>query len=309
MARRKEHLGQVVQEAWRVLNGPGDGGPAGLTIDAYAGYLVVSAREAVPERLVSDWCAAAEAVLAPQGIVLKTLRVPVDRSTSALVAGSPPPTPLPVREDDAVLLCELNHGLSTGLFIDGHDLRRQIRPLAAGVEVLNLFAHTCAFSVHAALAGATRVTSIDSAKKALRRGRENMSASGLDPDRHRWFPDDVLDHLARAGRRRDAYGLVILDPPVFGRAGKKSRALDLEALVSGAMSVTAPGGRLVVTVHALDVASEVLKRQVLELADRLGRRARIQAEFGLPEWDHPTRPSAADPADRGDYLKTLILSM
>src|SRR2546429_52057 len=82
---------------------------------------------------------------------------------------------------------------ATGLFLDQRDTRLHVRACSKGVEVLNLFAYTCAFSVHAALGGARRVTSVDSSRAALSRGRENMSASGLDPDAHRWFDDDAIE--------------------------------------------------------------------------------------------------------------------
>lgn len=311
LARRTPHLDRMVQDAWRVLNGAGDGGPSGLTIDRYGSYLVVSAREQLPPELVSIWSKAAAEALEPTGIVLKTLRVPVSAGTSELVFGSPPPTPLSVREEDAVILCDLlAEGLSTGLFLDQHDLRRRARALASGVEVLNLFAHTCAFSVHAALGGATRVTSIDSSKKALRRGRENMEASGLDPNLHRWFPDDVHTHLERAVRRGDRYGLVILDPPVLGRARNKTRTLadELDRLIAQGLAVTADGGRLLLSVHALEVSIRALRTVVANEARALGRRAVVEEELGLPAWDHPTKAEGG-PAegDRGDYLKTLII--
>jgi 23S rRNA (cytosine1962-C5)-methyltransferase len=311
-ARRAPHLDRVVQGAWRVLNGAGDGGPSGLTVDRYGSYLVVSAREQLAPELVSIWCKAAAEELAPTGIVLKTLRVPVSAGTSELVFGSPPPTPLAIREEDAVLLCDLlAEGLSTGLFLDQHDLRRRARTFAAGVEVLNLFAHTCAFSVHAALGGATRVTSIDSSKKALRRGRENMEASGLDPNRHRWFPDDVHTHLERAVRRGDRYGLVILDPPVLGRARNKTRTLaeELDRLIAQGLAVTADGGTLLLSVHALEVSVRALRAVVANEARALGRRAVVREELGLPAWDHPTRAEGDAEGDRGHYLKTLIVGL
>lgn len=304
-ARRAALVGQTL-DAYRLVNGPGDGAPAGLTIDRYADYLVVAAREGVDAELVEAWARAAAALTGARGVVLKRLLRPVKRSTSAPMFGEPPPPELCVREDDATFLCALDDGVSTGLFLDQREARRYVRPYARGAEVLNLFAYTCAFSVHAALAGARRVTSVDAARRALARGRENMRASGLDPDRHRWFPDDVATHLARAGRRGDRYGLVILDPPVFGHAGAKRHVLSqaLEELVAGAVAVVEPGGVLALSVHALEVDHAALEA----LLERTGRPRETLAVLGLPGWDHPT---VAEPsgADRGEYLKTLVVRL
>lgn len=306
--RRLTFLGDRVQDAWRVLNGPGDGAPLGLTLDRYADWLVLAAREHLGAPTIEAWARAAVEALAPRGLILQTLAPRAGGGTSRLFHGEPPPTPLPIREADAVLLVDLEHGLSTGLFLDQHDTRLLVRPLATGRTVLNLFAYTCAFSVHAALGGAARVTSVDVSKKALRWGRDNMMASGLDPDRHRWFPDDVLEHLGRAARRGDQYGLVILDPPVLGRAGGRTFSLEqsLERLLDGCVQVVEPGGVLLVSVHATSIDAARIRAGVDAGLQPRGLRASVLSEHGLPEWDHPAseRPDALD---RGHYLKTLVL--
>lgn len=299
-------------DAWRVANGPGDGAPAGLTVDRYASWLVLSARETVGRETAEAWATQTARVLTNEGVVLKVLgRTPADRAVRVF-AGSPPGGPIAIREEDAVLLCDVDAAGSTGLFLDHRETRLAIRPYASGVEVLNLFAHAGAFSVHAALAGATRVTSVDVSRKGLRRARENMERSGLDPDRHRWFDDDVIAHVARQARRGPRYGLVIADPPVFGHAKGAAFALEreLDGLIAGCVAALLPGGVLVVSTHALALSEARLLASAEAASAALGRPLEIVARLGLPEWDHPVTPEMLEGAvegDRGVYLKTLVL--
>lgn len=309
-ARRRPIAGALGVDAYRVLNGPGDGAPPGLTLDRYARWLVLAARDALPPDVVGTWADAALAVLDGDGLVVKTLCRQVTRSRSAVVAGALPDAPVRVRERDAVLLCDLDDGTSTGLFLDHRETRFAIRAHAQDVEVLNLFAYTGAFSVHAALGGARRVTSVDVGRRALSRGRENMSASGLDPDRHRWFADDVLEHLRRQARRGQAYGLIIADPPVLGRAGRSTFSLErhLGALVHGCLDSLVPGGVLALSTHAVGLGEGGLLGAVQDAAASAHRPLEVLATLGLPAWDHPVGVAPEEGAsDRGDYLKTLVL--
>ncbi|MBI4819864.1 MAG: class I SAM-dependent rRNA methyltransferase [Deltaproteobacteria bacterium] len=286
------------QTGYRVLNGPGDGGPAGLAIDRYGDWLVVLAREEVAEVEVEGFVAASLEALQPKGLVLK--RIPrTGEVSSELRLGDP--RPIVVEEDDARFVCDLGEGLATGLYLDQHESRRRIRRHVLG-EALNLFAYTCSFSVHAALAGASRVTSVDASRRALRRGAENMVESGLEASKHAFVTDDVESYLSRAARKRTSFGLVILDPPAFGRAGNRTMSLerDLERLICASSLVVSPGGVLVVSVHAKRLGLERLRKAL----GGTGRRVEELGEFGLPAWDHPTS-NHDHPDDRGDYLKVL----
>lgn len=285
----------------RWINGPGDGAPAGLALDRYGDDLVVHARETVDPSVVRAYADAADDVLSPRSIVLKSWAAKVADSTSQVLRGPVPPT-VEVQESDAHFLCALDDGVQTGLFLDHRDTRLLVRQHVEGREVLNAFAYTCAFSVHAALAGAARVTSVDVSKRALLRGRENMTLSGLDPNRHRWFDDDVLAHLARGG---PTYDVVVLDPPLYGRTKKRSFALlrDLDELAAGAVRRLRPQGLLVFSTHALDLDEGRLERAVRAAAP--SRAVEVVARMGLPPWDHPVRPGVD--GDRGDYLDTLVL--
>ncbi len=64
----------------------------------------------------------------------------------------------------------LNDGAMTGIFLDQRDMRQAIRDkYSEGKNVLNTFSYTGAFSVAAALGGAMKTTSVDLAKRSLRR--------------------------------------------------------------------------------------------------------------------------------------------
>jgi 23S rRNA (cytosine1962-C5)-methyltransferase len=306
-AHRRDRFRSRVLDAWRVLNGPADGAPAGLVLDRYGGWLVLSAREGIGQETIERWAEAAIGALECDGLVLKILRRPASASESRVFRGTLPSEPLRIREEDATFLCSLNEGVSTGLYLDQRETRLAIRPYAQGVEVLNLFAYTGAFSVHAALGGARRVTSVDVSKKALRWARENMAASGLDPDRHRWFPDDVPKHLARAARREARYGLVIVDPPTFGHGrGVVSLERELDDLVGASVGVVDQGGVLVFAVHAREIDAARALLAVERAASVAKRRVQVLEQLGLPASDHP---ASDDADDRGAYLKTLVLKV
>ena len=293
-------------DAFRCINGLGDGAPAGLVIDRYRNYVVISARPEVASDVVDDWVATCVERWSPTAVVVKTVVRKAGSASSRVVYGRVDDDPLLIREADATFECRLDDGLQTGLFLDHRDTRLLSRQWATGVEVLNLFAYTCAFSVHAALAGAVRVTSVDSSKRALRWGRANMTASGLSPDAHRWFNDDVVTHLRRGPAGQ--YGLVILDPPVMGRALGKTFSLmqQVGTLLSGAVRKLAPSGVLVFSTHARALTTDMLRSEVEATARSAGRRVSWLHELGLPAWDHPIGDEA-NGLDRGDYLKTLVM--
>ncbi len=286
------------------MNGPGDGAPAGVSVDRYGDAAVLNVRAEVAPTVRAAYADAVKAVLEPPTLVEKVWAPRRADSSSRTLYGDAA-APVDVYEEDAIFRCLLDDGIQTGLFLDHRETRRRVRAFCGGAEVLNAFAYTCAFSVHAALAGASRVTSVDASRRALARGRENMTLSGLSPDEHRWFDDDVLDHLARGG---PDYDVIVLDPPLYGRTKKKRFALlrDLDRLAEGAMRRLRPGGRLVFSTHALELDGPRLRRAVERAG--AGRRVRVLESLGLPVWDHPVAPRDVD-GDRGDYLHTLVLGV
>ncbi len=268
----------------------------------------MTVRAHVPAEVTHEWVQAAQSRLNPEGLVLKTLATRATESRSEVLQGTLTIDKIHIQEGGVQLLVALDDGVQTGLFLDHRDTRCLARDYVKGGEVLNLFSYTCAFSVHAAHAGARRVTSVDVSRKALDWGRENMRANGISPDEHRWFGDDVVRHVARGPE--STYQLVILDPPVFGRGQGRAFSLrsDLGALIEGAFRKLVSGGVLIFSTHAQTLSEQDVLNAAHVGASRLGGRVQVIERRGLPVWDHPAVPGqGGDAEDRGNYLKTLVL--
>jgi len=195
------------------------------------------------------------------------IRHPLHSAESApepapLAFGVVPAAPYCVGEEGVRYEISLQAGLGCGLYLDQGENRRRVQALASQRNVLNLFSYTCAFSVAAAVGGASGTTSVDSSKAALDWGRRNFEANGLELGPHRFYKDDVMAVLERLKRRGERFGLVICDPPSFGRAGKRTFSLkkDLGDLMQACLAVVEPGGALLFCVNHSELSGDLLRR-------------------------------------------------
>lgn len=290
-------------DTFRIANDLGDGLP-GVCIDRYGDFAVLS--------LASDEASAHAQTLSEllsefgaRGVYVKQrAKADLRRESHAKLApntpsaGEPVPPELFVREGAARFRVTLDDGLSCGLFLDQRENRTRIAALVGGQRVLNLFSYTCSFSVYAALAGAAQVTSVDLSGPALARGRENFTLNGLDPAAHAFVQTDAIEWLARAGKRGEKFGLVILDPPSFATSGKGKtfRVVDgyAEALAL-VLGVLAPGGRvLAVTNHRK--TSLAAFRKMAHDAARASHREITQLKDLASPLDCPPGPTGPFPA-------------
>ncbi len=208
-----------------------------------------------------------------------------DRAAPALISGEAALPMETVVEESAMRFgLDFAAGYSAGLFIDQRANRAVIRH--SGVRrLLNTFAYTCSFSVAAALAGA-ETTSVDLSKKSIDRGRANFTLNGLDPAKHTFIADDVLDVLPRLARRGEKFDAIILDPPTFSR-GNKGRKWQVENdfadLLSSALEIAAPKAHILLSTNCTRLnrrALEAIARMCLK-TQRLA--ATFHQEIALPD--------------------------
>ena len=265
--QRRQALSESDQttDAWRLVDGEGDGMP-GIFIDSFAGHWLVQTRDTP----FPDWLKSA-VTLGWKSLWWKRLNQQ-EKGSPELVSGELLPH-FSVRENGVSYEIDFTAGYSQGLFLDQRQQRRRlaewcVRFARRGqtARVLNLFAYTCAFSVCAAGAGAA-TESIDLSRAWLEWGKRNFGLNGLDPAGHFFCRGDSFDWLRRLANKGRLYDFIVLDPPTFSRNddGKVWRVeKDYPALVAAALKVLAPEGRLLCCTNHHGLASGVF----LELLDK-----------------------------------------
>jgi 23S rRNA (cytosine1962-C5)-methyltransferase len=287
-------------DAFRWVNGEGDFLP-GVVVDVYGPVAVVR----LDGDAVRAWLDPVVAAIVDEGRPLGIGHV-LERSRGGrgqALHGGPPPSPVEIRENGVRFAVDVIHGQKTGFFLDQRENRRAVRPFAAGVDVVNLFGYTGGFSVHAALAGARRVTTVDVAAPALADARANFALNGLDPERHGFDAEDAFAWLERAHADRRRYGLVITDPPSFAPSEKAlQKALTAyRDLHARALALVDEGGVLAAASCSSHVTLDAFVGTLRDAADKTRRPLRLLELRGQPA-DHPTPPAFAE----GRYLKFVL---
>lgn len=118
--------------------------------------------------------------------------------------------------------------LDTGIFLDHRETRRYVASLAKGKRILNLFAYTCSFSVHAAMAGALFTKSVDMSNTYTEWGKDNFRLNQLPLTHHPIVRADCLTFLDEEITSGEKYDLIIIDPPTISRSKKMTQLFDIQ---------------------------------------------------------------------------------
>ena len=138
--------------------------------------------------------------------------------------------------------------LDTGLFLDHRETRKLVASYARGKRLLNLFAYTCSFSVHAAVAGAAFTKSVDMSNTYTAWGRDNFLLNGISLRDHPIVRADCLKFLDDEIRSPNRYDLIVIDPPTISRSKKMDQMFDVQidyiSLIERAQRLLLPGGTI-----------------------------------------------------------------
>jgi 23S rRNA (cytosine1962-C5)-methyltransferase len=287
--------------AYRCVHGENDGLPA-IVVDRYDSTLVVKLYSAAWFPHLTTIVEALVALAAPERLVLRLSRAVAAGETFRLgdgdtLVGRPPTGPVLFRERGLTMEADVVHGQKTGHYLDQRDNRALVRGIAAGGDVLDVFASTGGFALAAAAGGARSVHLVDQSAPALAAAERNLAHNRrLREVREcavRMTVGDAFDVLAGLDRRFD---VVVVDPPSFAsRQSQVARALRAyAALTRLAVAVLRPGGVLVQASCSSRVKSDQFFETVLAAAP-----LREIRRTGHPV-DHPIT------FEQGAYLKALF---
>lgn len=176
--------------------------------------------------------------------------------------------------------------VDTGLFLD-HRITRARAAAEAGATMLNLFAYTGAFSVHAAAAGKA-TTSVDMSRTYLDWARANFELNDLRGDFVQSDVRELLRDARDAGRQWD---VVVVDPPTFSNSKRMDYTWDVQrdhvALLDDVLAVTSPGGVVWFSTNRRRFKLELEAGADLAITDET--RATIPPDFRDPKVHHAYR--------------------
>ena len=279
---RKAYYQDDLTTAFRLFNQEGDGF-GGLTVDLYGDYAVFSWYNSYVYQIRKLISEAFRQVFPEVLGTYEKIRFKGLDYESAHVYGQEAPDFFTVLENGVLYQVFMNDGLMTGIFLDQHEVRGSlVDGLAMGKSLLNMFSYTAAFSVAAAMGGASQTTSVDLAKRSRELSQAHFQANGISTDDHRFIIMDVFEYFKYAKRKGLTYDVIVLDPPSFARNKKQtfSVAKDYHKLISQSLEILNPGGIIVASTNAANVSRQKFTEQI----DKgfAGRSYQILNKYGLP---------------------------
>ena len=289
--------------AYRLINGEGDGLP-GILVDRYADVLVLQCLTAGADRLKPWLLDALLAELAPRAIVERSegsVRQAEGLGASASTLHGTAPAEVVVRENGLEFAVVPGGGQKTGHFCDQRLNRALVRDLAAGRRVLDAFAYSGGFAVHAAAGGAARVVAVDSSARALTAAAHNSALNRIGDGRVELVVRDVPRFLRECD---EIFDLLVLDPPALVKQ-RKDLARGTRAykdLQLRAFRRAAPGALLITFTCSQHVDGTLFQRIVAGAASDARREVQVLRRLG-PGADHPVALGHPE----ADYLHGLLL--
>jgi 23S rRNA (cytosine1962-C5)-methyltransferase len=303
------HVGSgkaVYGPGYRAVNGENDGLPA-LIVDCYNDVAVIKLYSEIwyphLQAIVDGVLAATTA----STVVLRLARNLKELETFGLddgdvIVGEIPDGPVLFSEGDLTFEADVQRGQKTGHFLDQRANRLAIGKMAGGRRVLDVFASTGGFTVHAAAGGALSVHAVDLSEPTLAVARRNLAHNATVPGvagaKISFDVKDAFDAMGELGRSGKKFDLVIVDPPSFAqKAADTGRARAAYAkLTKLAIGLVEDGGVLMQASCSSRVSTTDFFDTVTESAEEHGALLTQLKRTGH-DVDHPVT------FEEGEYLK------
>lgn len=306
--------------AYRLVNGEGDS-LSGLMIDVFNDIVTIQSSAVWVEKNEDLIRSAVAMKLGVSGdrilwkradTRLKQDGFTADPGTTPNPADSTVEESIVVKENGCLFSISPQNDQKTGFYCDQRMNRLMIRNLAKGKTVLDTYSYTGGFSFNALMGGATSVTAVDSAGKALEALRYNLQLN-IDqgvlpadaPSKLHTIEGDCPTVLGQLVEQQKTFDMVICDPPKLApRRTQLDKALSKYTQVNAlAMKAIHSSGGLLLSCScsaAMTQSGEFVK--MLQNAAKLAkRRLTILSETGAAP-DHTVVAGYPE----GKYLTAVL---
>ncbi len=290
------------RDAYRLIFSESDLLP-GLIVDRYGPFLAVQSHTAGMDLLLNEIVEILGETMCPEGIYLRNdspVRELEGMVLEKRLASGSVPDRVTITSRGLRFLVDIQEGQKTGFFLDQEANRDLMgKYVFSGANVLDLFSYTGAWGIHAAAAGASEVTAVDSSRGALNLAESNAEINDL-ASRFHAVREPAVDFLKKSHKTWD---VVVADPPSFIKSRAKVKEgrkgyIDLNRRALGKLS---PSGILVTCSCSHHLSPEDFE-EILRIASyQSGKRTRILEVRGQGP-DHPVLLSM--PETR--YLKVIV---
>lgn len=300
IARRAPLRNQA--NAYRLVHGEGDGLPS-LVCDRYDRWLVVQIMSAGLEPSRGAIVDALQSIAKPAGILARndvSLREKEGLPRTVELLAGDVPREIEVEEHGVKYLAAPWDGQKTGAFLDQRDNRRRVGELARG-RALDCFSYHGSFALHLARR-ADSVLALDSSGPALERAAVNAQLNGFS--NIEFTEANAFDFLKQAGRDREQFDTIVLDPPAFAKT-KNALAAGIRGYKEinlRAMKLLSPGGVLFTASCSFHLTKPLFLEMLEAAAADSGRRLALRQIVGQP-LDHPEIVTIPETG----YIKGAIL--
>lgn len=285
--------------AYRFFNSEADG-LSGLTIDRFNQVCVVASSAYWVEANKDVISKALHELFPNDQIIWMSQAKPLGQDGWKQVTPQVVEQSAQVLEAGVIYQVEFANAQKTGLFIDQRENHQRIAQLAKGKKLLDLYSYTGGFALHAAKAGAAKVTAVDSSAQAIAQGVNNAALNGLIDIE--FIEADARDYLMKAGE----YDIVVLDPPKLVPSQQHvQRAKNYYRFLHREVFKHMNSGSLLMTCNCSSaLSSQEFCSLVSAQAGAVGKQARVLGVYG-PASCHPTLASFPE----GNYLTAVLLAV
>ncbi len=193
----------------------------------------------------------------------------------------------------------------TGFYFDQSDNRFFIEKLVKNKTALDAFCNSGGFGLHAAKAGASSVTFIDSSSNEIQNAKNNFELNKFNCN-NEFVTSDVFDFLEQQIQNNIKYDVVMVDPPAFSKNKKSlpTAKKGYEKLNKLAMQIISDSGFLVSSSCSYHLHKDDFLQIINSAAQKVSKQIQL-IHFNEASLDHPKLSAMPETS----YLKFVIFKV